>query len=77
MGGGIETPKKTMKNYKRQFRELSDEHKEKISQATKHKSKSFDHRRAISQAMKDYWRTVPHRPEDNEDLSMDEYLNGR
>lgn len=52
-----------MKNYKRQFRELSDEHREKISQATVNRPKSVEHRQHISQAMKDYWETVPHRPD--------------
>ena len=52
-----------MKDYKRQWRELSDEHKDKISQATANKPKSAEHRQHIRQAMLDYWRTVPHRPE--------------
>ena len=51
-----------MKQYKRQWRELSDEHKKKISQATANKPKSYTHRLHISQAMKDYWREVPHKP---------------
>lgn len=51
-----------MKDYKRQYRELSDEHREKISQASSNKPKSAEHRLHISQAMKDYWRGVPHRP---------------
>lgn len=51
-----------MKHYKRQWRELSDEHREKISQATTNKPKSAEHRQHISQAMKDYWREVPHKP---------------
>lgn len=61
----------TMKNYKRQWRELSDEHKQKISQSTEGKPKSAEHRQHISQAMKDYWEGVPHRPEG---ISMDEFL---
>lgn len=51
-----------MKKFKRQWRELSDEHKDKISQATMNKPKSATHRQHISQAMKDYWRDVPHKP---------------
>lgn len=62
-----------MKEYKRQWRELSDEHKAKISQASEGRSKTQAHRQHISQGMKDYWRGVPHRPEE-EHLSMDEYL---
>lgn len=60
-----------MTNYKRKWRELSDEHREKISQANTGHPKSAVHRQHISQAMKEYWRDVPHRPHD---LSMDEYL---
>lgn len=52
-----------MKNYKRQWRELTDDHKEKISQANTGKHKSDLHKWRISQAMKDYWREVPHRPD--------------
>lgn len=63
-----------MNNYKRQWRELSDEHKDKISQSSKNKPKSAEHRLHISQAMVDYWRGVPHKPEDADDMSMDEFL---
>lgn len=48
--------------YKRQYRELSDETKEKISQSTTGVRKSATHRAHLSQAMKDYWKNVPHRP---------------
>lgn len=66
-----------MTKYKRQWRELSDETKEKISNSSKNKPKSFDHRQHISQAMIDYWRGVPHKPEDNnEDMTMADFLNG-
>lgn len=61
-----------MKNFKRQFRELSDEHREKISQASSGRPKSATHRQHISQAMKEYWKDVPHRPQG--DLTMDEFL---
>lgn len=61
-----------MTNYKRKWRELSDEHREKISQANTGHPKSAVHRQHISKAMKEYWRDVPHRPHD---LSMDEYLD--
>jgi hypothetical protein len=65
-----------MDHYKRQWRELSDEHREKISKATKNKAKSTAHKQHISQAMKDYWKDVPHRP-DIEHTSMDDYLGIR
>ena len=56
------TPVSTiMSEYKRQFRELSDETKDKISKSSKGKRKSFFHRQHISQALKNYWDTVPSR----------------
>lgn len=62
-----------MSEYKRQFRELSDETKDKISQSTKGKRKSFSHRQHLSQALTDYWKSVPSR---GEHLTMQEYLHG-
>lgn len=64
-----------MKNFKRQYRELSDEHREKISQATMNKPKSAEHRQHIRQAMIDYWRSVPHRPSgETEHTTMKDFL---
>lgn len=60
-----------MNKYKRQWRELSDEHKSRISKSCSGKPKSEEHKQHISQSMKDYWGTVEHRPED---LSMDDFL---
>lgn len=54
-----------MNNYKRQYREIDDETKQKISFSSRNKPKSEQHKQHISQAMVDYWQTVPHRPEDN------------
>lgn len=53
-----------MKEYKRQYRELEDATKQKISQSSKNKPKSETHKQHISQAMIDYWQTVPNRPND-------------
>lgn len=53
-----------MKEYKRKWREISDEHREKIRQANLNKHKSYEHRLHISRGMREYWKTVPHRPED-------------
>ena len=50
-----------MSEYKRQFRELSDETKDKISKSSKGKRKSYSHRQHLSQALKNYWDTVPSR----------------
>ena len=61
-----------MKNYTRQYRQLSDETKSKISTSAKNKSKSEEHKRRIQQSMLRYWQTVPNKPDS---LSMDDYLN--
>lgn len=56
---------------KRQYRELDQETKEKISRSTTGKSKSDLHKQHISQSMRKYWSQIPHKPTD---LSMDEFL---
>ena len=61
-----------MKNYTRQYRQLSDETKNKISTSAKNKPKSEAHKRRIQQSMLRYWQTVPNKPDS---LSMDDYLN--
>ncbi len=58
-----------MSEYKRQYRELDDETKRKISNSSKNKPKSAEHKMHISQAMTEYWRTVPHRPCENNDVN--------
>lgn len=60
-----------MKEYKRQYRQLSDETKAKISNANKNKPKSEIQKQRIRQAMIQYWKTVPNKPNS---LSMDDYL---
>ena len=54
-----------MTQYKRQYRELDDETKMKISTSSRGRHKSEQHKQHISQAMTGYWKTVPHRPDDN------------
>lgn len=49
-------------NQKRQYRELSDMTKQKISFRLKGRGKSDSHREAISNGMKEYWKTIPSRP---------------
>ena len=46
----------------REFRELSDETKAKISQSMRGKSKSFTHRERISTSLKNYWKAIPNKP---------------
>ena len=54
--------------YKRQYRELDNETKIKISNATRGKSKSPSHKAKLSHSMTEYWKTVEHRPQpDNAD----------
>ena len=45
-----------MENRKRQYRELSDETKQKISNSSRNRPKSDQHKQHISQGMKDYWQ---------------------
>ena len=47
--------------YKRQYRELDDDVKEKISRSTSNKPKSEEHKLHISQGMEKYWSTVPNK----------------
>ena len=68
------TPVSTiMSEYKRQWRELEDTTKEKISKALRGKSKSSFHKENIRRSMLDYWRTVEHKPtQDDEEENTDE-----
>ena len=61
--------------YKRQYRDLPDEVKQKISASTKGKRKSYDHKQHISQGMKKYWATVPrmNRSDNNNTTSSETY----
>lgn len=55
-----------MNNYKRQYRQIDDTTKTKISLTSRNKPKSEQHKLHISQGMEEYWRTVPNRPDDND-----------
>ena len=50
--------------YKRQYRQMDDVTKQKISQSLKGRSKSMVHKENISDGLKGYWQTVPNRPTD-------------
>ena len=64
---------KNMSEYKRQWRELEDSTKEKISKAMKGKSKSSYHKEHIRQSMLNYWSQVGHKPtQDDEEKNTDE-----
>ena len=47
---------------KREYRELSEETKEKIKSSMIGKRKSESHKQAIAKAMRAYWETVPNKP---------------
>ena len=49
----------------RQFRDLRDDTKMRISQSLKGRSHSESHKQAISDAMKAYWSTIPYRDKEN------------
>ena len=72
---GIIAPKVKMTNqpYKRQYRQLDDETKMKISASSRNRPKSEEHKQHISQGMTEYWQTVPNRCDDDED-SWDDTL---
>ena len=61
-----------MENRKRQYRELNDITKQKISVSSRGKAKTSSHKEHISQAMKKYWSTVPSKPKPT---TMDDYFN--
>ena len=50
---------------KREFRDLRDDTKMRISQSLKGRSFSDSHKQAISDAMRQYWATIPYRPTEN------------
>ena len=54
--------------YKRQYRQLDDETKQKISMSSRNKPKSEIHKQHISQGMEKYWQTVPDKPDLNNDV---------
>lgn len=49
----------------RQFRELDDATKLRISQKLRGRSMSDTHKQAISNSMKAYWGTIPNKPKQN------------
>lgn len=53
-------------NYKRQYRQMDDTTKQKISQALRGRTKSVTHAQSISDGLKNYWKQVPNKPNNNE-----------
>jgi hypothetical protein len=54
---------------KREYRNLRDDTKMRISQRLTGRSLSDTHKQAISDAMKEYWATIPYRPTENNDTN--------
>ena len=63
--------KMTKQPYKRQYRQLDDETKQKISDSSRNKPKSVSHIEHIRQGMLKYWETVP----DREDGQWNDTVN--
>lgn len=62
----------------RQFRELSDETKRKISTSMVNRPKSDQHKQNISKSMKEYWQTIPNKPQtDAENKSTNTNSNAK
>ncbi len=54
---------------KRQYRNLCDDTKMRISQRLTGRSLSDTHKQAISDGMKEYWATIPYRPSENNEIN--------
>ena len=61
----------TYQPYKRQYRQLDDETKQKISASSRNKPKSEEHKEHIRQGMLQYWETVPNK----EDTQWNNVIN--
>lgn len=59
----------------RQYRELNDATKLRISQKLRGRSMSDSHKEAISNSMKAYWATIPNKPLANNNTSINQSKN--
>ena len=59
----------------RQYRELNDATKLRISQKLRGRSMSDSHKEAISNSMKAYWATIPNKPLENNNTSINQSKN--
>lgn len=50
---------------KREFRQLDDATKQRISQRLRGRTMSDTHKEAISNSLKAYWQTIPNKPNEN------------
>ena len=60
---------------KRQFRELNDDTKLRISQALKGRGLTDSHKEAISNGMRAYWATIPNKSNNDENNESKNPLN--
>lgn len=60
-----------MLDMKRQFRQMDDVTKLRISQRLKGRSMSDSHKQAISDGMKAYWAGIPNKPTENNENKND------
>lgn len=56
---------------KRQFRQMDDATKLRISHRLRGRSMSETHKQAISDSMKAYWATIPNKPTENNESKND------
>ena len=62
--------------YKRQYRQIDDDVKQRISASMRNKPKSEQHKEHIRQGMLQYWETVPDKWDQlNTDLNDNEHEN--
>lgn len=60
-----------MIDMKRQFRQMDDATKLRISHRLRGRSMSETHKQAISNGMKAYWATIPNKPTENNENKND------
>ena len=59
----------------RTYRNLDDATKLRISQKLRNRSLSDSHKQAISDGMKAYWSTIPYKPNNENNMSKNEFKN--
>lgn len=55
-------------NGKRQYRQLDDTTKARISQTLKGRTKTQDHKQAIANGLTNYWKTIPEKPKSENEV---------
>ena len=52
----------------RTYRQLNDATKQRISQKLKNRTLSDSHKQAIADSMRAYWKTIPNKPNENNEI---------